>query len=263
MSDELNGRVSLVTGGSGGLGADIARELASRGSDVILVARSEDALRENAAELQSKHEVTADVIPMDLARREAPEELTEAVDDLGRQVDILVNNAGFGIFGEFLETDWDDQRGLLELDICTPVHLSHIFARRMIERGWGRLMQVASIGAYQPAPTYATYSAAKAFLWSWGEAFAYELEETGVSNTVVCPGVTETGFFERAGQNKTLFQKTAMMDSPTVAGIGVRAMLKEKLNVIPGLLNAVTFRFSQLLPDRLRLWAAYQSMKNE
>lgn len=263
MAEQLEGRTALVTGGSGGIGVDIARELAERGCDIVLVARREEKLKDVAGEITGDFGVETDWVSMDLARREAPPELYEEMQERDHEIDILVNNAGFGVFGEFMETDWDRQESMLELDIFTPVHLTRLFAEDMIERGWGRMMQVASIGSYIPSPTYASYSAAKAFLLSWGEALAFELDGTGVSCTVVCPGVTETDFFERAGQNKTIFQRASMMNSPTVARIGVRAMLKRRRSITPGFLNALVVWLTRFVPRRLLLWMGYQTMKNE
>ena len=263
MARELDGRTALVTGGSSGIGADIARELAERGSAVVLVARREEKLREIADELSSEHDVEADYVAMDLARREAPRELYDEMAERGHQIDILVNNAGFGVYGEFMENDWEREETMLELDMITPVHLTKLFGADMVERGWGRMMQVASIGAYQPSPTYATYSAAKAFLLSWGEAVDYELEGTGVSSTVVSPGVTRTEFFDHVDQEQTWYQRMTMMESRTVAAIGVRAMLKKRMSIVPGFFNALAVWMVRFTPRRLVRWIAYQTMKNE
>jgi len=263
MTERLDDRTALVTGGSSGIGVDIAREIADRGADVVVVARREEKLREVADELESDFDVEADWVSMDLARQEAGAELYREIDGRGDAIDILVNNAGFGIYGEFLETDWDRQQSMLNLDMMTPLRLSYLFGRDMIERGWGRMMQVASIGSFQPSPTYGTYSAAKAFLLSWGEAFDFELDGTGVSSTVVCPGVTRTEFFDRVDQQLTLYQKATMMDSSTVAAVATRAMLDQRMTIVPGFINALATWMVRFLPRRFVRWFAYQTMKND
>lgn len=263
MAETLEGRTALVTGGSSGIGADIARELAGRGADVVLVARREQRLQERADELTDEFGVDTDWIAMDLARREAPEALYEETVDRGHAVDVLVNNAGFGIYGGFLDNDWDRQEGLLELNLVTPIQLTKLFARDMIDRGWGRILQVSSFGAFQPTPTYGLYSATKSALLNWGEAFDFELDGTGVHCTVTCPGVTRTEFFEQVEQEQTWYQSLTMTESSTVAERSVRAMMNGKMSIVPGFLDALTIFLIRFLPRRFVRWAAYQTMRND
>lgn len=263
MSDALSGRTALVTGASSGLGVDFAREIADRGADVIVVARREERLREVADELEDDYGVDADVITQDLARPDGAEALYTEVADRGHEVDILVNNAGFGLYGNFLDYDFDEHRDLLEVDVLTPMELSKLYAEEMIDRGWGRILQVSSIGAFQPTPTYATYTAAKACLHSWGSAFNDELAGTGVSSTLVCPGPTATEFFDRSGQELTTYQRLAMMQSDVVARKGVRAMLRQKTKTVPGLVNKLTVWMTGFLPGALRRAMAKWTMTSD
>lgn len=247
---ELKGRTALVTGASSGLGADFARELAARGADVVLVARRKERLEALAGELRTAG-TRADVVTRDLADAAARASLFEEVTRGGRAIDVLVNDAGFGLFGRFVELGWDRERQMLEIDVVALVHLTKLFVRPMIERRFGRILQVSSIGAYQPSPTYATYSAAKAFVLSFGQAIHDELRGTGVTCTVVSPGVTATEFLTVAGQQPTPYQRWTMMSSPAVARAGVNAMLRGKPSVVPGLVNALgAFSMSRLLPRR-------------
>ena len=150
---------------------------------------------------------------------------------------MLVNNAGAGVFGPFLATDWARQRQMLALDVVALAHLTHRFAKDMAARGGGYILQVASIGAFTPTPTYATYSAAKSFVLSFGEALARELKPQGVRVCTVCPGVTETEFFDAAGQPRSLFQRMSVMPATAVVKASVGALLRGKTSVVPGLLN--------------------------
>lgn len=248
MTKDIHGKRALVTGASSGLGVDFARELARRGADLVLVARREQALEQVAAELRRDHGVAVDVVAMDLGERDAPQRLYDTLEARGLSVDILVNNAGFGLHGPFLEIPWEREREMLELDIVTLVHMTKLFARGMAARGEGRIMQIASIGAYQASPTYASYSAAKRFVLDFGQAINHELKGTGVSCTVVSPGVTATQFLEVAGQKPTLYQRLVMMKSPQVARIGVRALLARRASIVTGWMNVLTAWFATLSP---------------
>ena len=248
---DLRDHWALVTGASSGLGTDFARELARLGCHLVLVARREERLNELAREVRDRHGVQVDVVALDLGTREGPGALHRRVQELGRPVDVLVNNAGFGVYGTHLEADWDRERGMLDLDIAALVHLTKLFAGDMVSRGFGRILQVASIAAYQPCPTYAAYGAAKSFVLHFGEAVNFELRGTGVSCTVLSPGVTRTEFFEVAGQSLTWYQRLAMMQSEEVARTGIEAMVRGRSSVVPGLLNKFTTWSVRFLPRDL------------
>jgi hypothetical protein len=152
----------------------------------VLVARSEDALAALADELARGHGAAAHVVPADLAAREGPAAVARAVEDLGLEVDVLVNNAGFGLYGPFSRLDWARERAMLELDMIVPVHLTKLFLPGMLERRAGWILNIASIGAYQPSPLYASYSAAKSFVLNFTEASATSCGAAG-SRPPPCP----------------------------------------------------------------------------
>jgi short-subunit dehydrogenase len=258
----LKGKTALVTGASSGLGVDFARELARRGCRLVLVARREELLKKLQGELQSQHGITAIVMTLDLGDEGAPQMLYDALKAQQVSVDILVNNAGFGVFGLELEIPWDKTRQMLLLDIVALTHLTKLFARDMVKRGWGRMLQIASIGAYQPSPTYAAYSAAKSYVRSFSQALNFELRHTGVSSTVISPGVTATEFLQVSGQKPTAYQRLMMMRSDQVAAIGIKAMLKGRYSVVPGFLNWLAALFTMITPDPVNAAAAYRLMKN-
>jgi short-subunit dehydrogenase len=257
---ELRGRRALVTGASSGLGADFARVLAEQGCHVVLVARRADRLEALAKELRERRGVEAHAIAMGLSEPDAPRVLHDRVSKLGLEIDVLVNNAGFGTWGEFLGVPWERELEMLQLDVVALVHLTKLFGAEMVRRGRGWILQVASIGAYQPTPTYATYSAAKAFVLSFGEALAFELRRSGVRVTVVSPGVTRTEFLEVAGQRPTLYQRLAMMESADVARAGIRALLRGKPSAVPGLVNQLSAFGMRFTPRRLQARVAHLSM---
>jgi uncharacterized protein len=258
----LAGKTALVTGASSGLGVDFARELARRGSNLVLVARREERLKQLQGELQAAHRVKVMVVTLDLGDPQAPQVLFDHLKAQGTTIDVLVNNAGFGVFGMELEIPWDKTRQMLMLDIVALTHLTKLFARDMVQRKLGYILQVASIGAYQPSPTYAAYSAAKSYVRSFSQALNYELRGTGVSSTVISPGVTATEFLQVSGQRTTWYQRALMMTSADVAAIGIRAMLKRKYSVVPGFLNWLIASFTFVTPDPINAAMAYQVMKN-
>lgn len=261
-SASLAGKTALVTGASSGLGVDFARELAQRGASLVLVARREELLKKLQAELQERHGVSVMVVTLDLGDPAAPQTLFDHLKAHNVPVDILVNNAGFGVYGPELDIPWDKTRQMLMLDIVALTHLTKLFAREMVRRGAGYILQVASIGAYQPSPTYAAYSAAKSYVRSFSQALNFELRGTGVSSTAVCPGVTATEFLQVSGQKPTAYQRLLMMTSAEVAAIGVRAMLKRRYNVVPGFLNWLVSVFTFITPDPVNAATAARLMKN-
>ncbi len=250
---DLRGWTALVTGASNGLGVDFARELAARGCTLVLTARREAELNTVAAELRARHGVRVEVVACDLGVAGAAEHLHTTCVARGFVVDVLINNAGFGLYGPFVEIDDGREQAMLQLDILSLVGLTKRFVRDMVGRKRGFVMQVASIGAYQPSPYYASYSAAKAFVLSFGVALAHELRGTGVSCTVVSPGVTRTAFLEVAGQTPNTFQRATMMESAEVARIGVAAMLAGRSSIVTGWMNALNSWLMSMLPRR---WSA-------
>lgn len=259
-NENITGRWALVTGGSSGLGVDFARELASRGCNIVLVARREGRLKEVRDILIRQYGVKAEYEAMDLVPEEAPGTLYGKLKSRGREIDILVNNAGFGLFGEFLELDWNEEQQMLRLDMLALTHLTKLFARDMVQRNTGYILQVSSIGAYQPSPTYATYSAAKSYVLNFGEALNYELKGTGVSCTVISPGIADTEFLEVSGQKPSLYQRLMMMESREVASAGINAMVRRKSSVVPGLLNKITIFTTRFIPRTWMARSAYYLM---
>ncbi|HEY0601788.1 MAG TPA: SDR family oxidoreductase [Herpetosiphonaceae bacterium] len=260
MDTNLRGRTALVTGASSGLGVDFARHLAARGCNLILVARRENQLRAVQEEIRRRYGVDVQIIPMDLATDDAPQALYDQIKAAGKQVDVLINNAGYGLYGQFTEIEWEREKNMLELDIITLMHLTKLFVKDMVARNFGFILLVSSIGAYQPSPLYASYSAAKSFVLNFGEALSYELRKTNVRCTVISPGITATEFLKVSGQQASLYQRLAMMKSEDVTRIGIESMLKGKPSVVPGRLNTLSVWSNRLLPRRLSAAVAYRLM---
>jgi uncharacterized protein len=258
----LQGKTALVTGASSGLGVDFARELAGLGCKLVLVARREDLLKALQAELQQRG-AAATVVTLDLAAPGAAQALHDLLRQQGLAVDVLVNNAGFGLFGRELDIPWERTQQMLQLNMLTLTQLSKLFARDMVKRGFGYILQIASTGAYQPTPTYAAYSATKAYVLSYGEALDYELRGSGVSCTVISPGVTATEFLKVSGQKPTWYHRMTMMSSAEVARAGIRKMLARRPSAVIGWINALAAWSVRLTPRRMAAALGYQLMKND
>jgi uncharacterized protein len=239
---------ALVTGASGGIGLQIARELASRKFNLVLVARSGDKLKQAAVELAGRYGVQALAMAEDLGRPGAGGEVHGELTARGLEVEVLVNNAGFGTAGPFTETDLASELEMIQLNISALTELAKLFVKDMAARGRGRVLNVASTAAFQPGPFMAVYYATKAYVLSFSEALAYELKGTGVTVTALCPGPTRTGFDARADMGDSpLFKSPLVQDAATVARRGVEGMLKGKPLVFTSFANwllAFSVRFS-------------------
>lgn len=242
---------ALITGASGGIGFELARLLAAKGYGLVLVARSGDLLRTAADEFESDYGVPVRVVVLDLEDRSAPDRLVELLREDGCRVDILVNNAAFGTSGAFTDTDLGSELGMLQVNVAALTHLSKLFAREMLERGSGRILNVASTAAFQPGPFMAVYFATKAYVLSISEAMAEELRGTGVTVTALCPGPTKTGFQRRAAMEESTIGSQGMMDPRVVARAGLDGLMRGDRIVIPGVRNRLFTRAVRFLPRKL------------
>jgi short-subunit dehydrogenase len=243
---------ALITGASGGIGEALARELAAQGHNLILVARSVDALDALGTELAGSHGITSTTIGADLAQSGAGRALAAELQTRGLGVDVVVNNAGFADFGEFAHAELDKTTQMLTLNIATLTELTHELLAPMLERGTGRVLNVASTAAFLPGPLMAVYYATKAYVLSFSEAIAEELKGTGVTVTALCPGPTASGFQARAAmEDSKLVKGKKVMDAATVAKIGVAGMMAGKPVVICGFKNKVQAVMPRFLPRRM------------
>ena len=245
-------QTALITGASGGIGYELAKLFAKDRCNLVLVARSAGKLTRFADELRREFGISAKAIPLDLTAVSAPQDLFDQLQRESVAVDILVNNAGYGVLGEFAKVSLEDILGQIQLNITALTHLSKLFVGPMIERRSGKILNVASTAGFQPGPLMSVYYATKAYVISFSEALANELDGSGVTVTCLCPGATDTGFQSRAGlENTLLFKKLRPMDARTVARDGYRGLMAGKPIVISGLRNwllAESLRFS---PRRL------------
>ncbi|MEV4615017.1 SDR family oxidoreductase [Kitasatospora sp. NPDC049258] len=238
---------ALVTGASSGLGAEFAAQLAARGHDLVLTARSADRLEALAAELRAAHGRRVDVVVQDLAAPGAAGLIAAELEALGRPVDLLVNNAGFGTCGRFEENTAERDRDQLTVNVVALVDLTHAVLPGMLARRSGAVLNVASVAAFQPAPYFAVYASTKAFVLNFSLALRQEYRKRGVRVLALCPGPVETGFFEAIGTRKAAVGR--MTTPQQVVRAALRALDRDRPYVTPGLSNLVT---AHLAPRRSR-----------
>ncbi len=226
-----NGQRALVTGASSGIGASFARELAWRGADLVLVARSRDKLTTLAADLNRSFGVAADVAVIDLARPSAAEDLAAELSGRDLQIDILVNNAGFGLFAPLDQADGAVLSGMVQLNVAALVDLTRLYLPGMLDRNRGAIINVGSTAGFQPVPYMAVYGATKAFVLSFTEALWAETRGTGVRVTALCPGSTDTGFFDVAGEDAQVGRR---ISPERVVHAALRALDRRRSTVVTG-----------------------------
>jgi short-subunit dehydrogenase len=248
---ELTGQRALVTGASGGIGAEIARALARRGAALVLCARREAELEQLAVELRTVHGVTAEVIVADLSVAGAAMQVWRQA-TASSAVDVLINNAGFGHFRPFGDIALERETEMLRRNIIALVELSHAFVDAHRDRSRERpayLMNVASIAAWQPVPHFATYAASKVFVRNFSEALHLEQKGKGVRVHCLCPGGTHSDFHATAGAGDYgAIANASMLPAAAVAEKGVRAMLRGKKTLVTGVLNKISCFFTGMMP---------------
>lgn len=244
---------ALITGASAGLGKEMASLFAADGHDVVLVARQKAKLEEVAHAIETAHpKVKAGVIAADLGDPKAPAHIEEVVKTRGLEVDYLVNNAGFGSNGRFVDLDLARELQMIDVNCRALLELTHRFAKPMVERKSGKILNIASTAGFQPGPFMATYYASKAFVVSFTEALAYELRGTGVTVTCHCPGATATDFASTAGNDKSkLFQRSGVADAKAVATHAYEAMKAGEVLAVHGALNWLGVVGTRLTPRSL------------
>ena len=250
-SGRRRAQTALVTGASSGIGEALARRFAQEGYGLVLVARRSERLQALATALSAAHGVKVTVAVADLSRPEAPAQLAAAMQRARRPIDVLVNCAGVLQHGRFVDTPATRHRELIELNVVALTSMLAHFVPPMVRRGRGRVLNVASIAAFQPVPSLATYAATKAYVLSLTESLAEELQGTGVTATALCPGITATHMLAAAGRSSPQLRRlpaVAIGSADEVAAEGVDACLRGEVIRVPGALNLATVLAGRALP---------------
>ncbi len=252
---------TLITGASSGIGEVFARKLAARGRNVLLVARSEDKLITLCNELGRSSSIRAQYVAMDLSQPESPARLFEEAEKRGLVVDMLINNAGFGSMGEFSKLDLARELNMIDLNIKSLVELTHRFLQPMVQRRQGVIINVASTAAFQPVPLMATYAATKAFVLSFSEALWEENRPQGIKVMALCPGVTDTNFFEAARGQKPPARISQTPEE--VVDVALRGLAHGKSHIISGWTNFLMTQSERLAPRSLIVRIAGRMMRSQ
>lgn len=252
---------TLITGASSGIGEVFARKLAARGRNVLLVARSEDKLITLCNELGRSNSIRAQYVALDLSTPEAPARLFAEAEKRGLQIDMLINNAGFGSMGEFSKLELARELNMIDLNIKSLVELTRLFLQPMIERKQGAIINVASTAAFQPVPFMATYAATKAFVLSFSEALWEENRPYGIKVMALCPGVTDTNFFEAARGQKPPARTSQSPED--VVDTALRGLARGQSHVISGWTNFLMTQSERLAPRSLVIRLAGRMMRSQ
>lgn len=247
---------ALITGAASGLGLEFSRLLAADSYDLVLVDKNGDGLEQAARSIQDSYGTTTRIIQKDLGVNGAAEELIAELDQ--QEFDILINSAGFGLFGFFADTEWKFEESMLNLHVMNLTLLCKQVVQKMIRRGSGRIMNVSSLAALQPGPLMNIYYASKAYIHFFSEALANEVKGTGVTVTVLLPGLFNTNFASTAARNSGSPEKKEKIVTTTVeevARTALKGMMKGRIRIIPGFSNKLLSLAPRFLPRNLMLYA--------
>jgi short-subunit dehydrogenase len=243
----------LLTGASSGIGYEMATQLASKQMNLILVARSETKLQKLQNELIARHGISVRYFVKDLSNVQAAIDLYKEVQQEKLLVTALINNAGVGNYGEFIETSLEEELKMIELNISSVVALTKLFAKDMVSRRSGKIMNVGSVLSFLPFPYYSVYSATKAFILAFSETLAAELEGTGVIVTSLYPGTTDTGFTTDKMQTTNHYKSDKPMHPKVVAEQGVKHLLHGKGKKVVGFQNWFNSKLPGFVPDAIMM----------
>ena len=259
---EATNKTALITGASSGIGYELAKLFANDQFNLVLVSRNEAQLNTVASELKQLGAPNVTVIAKDLSKDGAAAEVYEETKRSGLEITHLVNDAGIGQRGLFWETDFKKDQEIIHLNVISLVHLTKLYLKDMLARNEGKILQVASIAAYQPTPMLAVYAATKAFVLSFGDALINELKDTNITLTSLIPGPTDTDFFNKADAEDTVAAHHA--DEPAkVAKAGYSAMMKGEHHAVATVMVGAQVAMSNVLPNEAVTAMAKNFMKEE
>lgn len=245
-------KTALITGASSGIGLELSKIFARNNYNLVLVSQNEENLKK-AASIISKENAKIEIytVARDLSKVSAPQEIFEYTLKNSIHVDILVNNAGIQVYGNFHDVNMTDTLNLMNVNMFAMIQLTKLFVDGMIKRGHGKILNLASTGAFQPCPLNAVYCGSKAFVLYVSEAIGEELKGTGVTITTLCPGATRTNFAKRAKIENTKLFRGKLLESSKVAEMGYKALMRGKSVVITGIANKLVAQSVRVIPRNM------------
>lgn len=259
---EFTKPIALITGASSGIGKEFAYIHAEKGGSLILTARRKENLEIIASDLKQKYNTQVAIIALDLSLNDSPQLLFDKVKEMELRVDYLINNAGFGDSGLFAETDLNRDTQMIDLNVSALVKLSKLFGKDMLKRGSGKILNIASVAAFLSGPNMALYFATKNFVLAFSEAIAHEWRPKGVSVTTLCPGPTQSEFFEVANMGEShMIKMMPLPSAKVVATYGYSAMLKGRTVAVHGFFNKLQVFFIRFVPRKWSTAMAAMAMK--
>jgi uncharacterized protein len=262
---DIRGRTVLITGASAGIGKAFAEVFAVKGWNVVLTARRQERLEALAEELSKKHQIQATLIAGDLAQPDGVKQLIEAISDQRLTVDGLVNNAGYGVPGYYARTRWEDQEALLRVMVTAPCELAHVLLTPMVQRRFGRIINVASVAGLVPGSAgHTLYGAAKAFMIKFSQSLLLENRKANVLTTALCPGFTYTEFHDVTGTREQVsrYGKHWWSSAEQVAAAGYDGVMAGRSIVITGRRSKQIAALMKVLPDRVALGMVARQSKS-
>jgi uncharacterized protein len=246
-------KIALITGGSKGIGRALCDKFAQNGYNLILVARDAKALEQAKQEIQDKYKCSVKILSLDLEKRDSVDQIMTTFQKEMEDLDVLVNNAGFAKEGKFGEMTRAEIDGMMDVNMNTMVDLTYKVLPFMVARKRGKILNLGSTAAYTPGPYMAIYYATKAFVVSFSHALAEEYRKDGITVSVLCPGPTESGFFDRAGMRDALLLKAFKpMTAEKVAEAGYNGLIMGKNVIVPGFMNKLSVMSMSLSPTNLK-----------
>lgn len=253
---------AVITGASSGIGEAFAYNLASQGVNLVIAARRTEQLNRLAEKLTEKFRVSVEVCTLDLNDPEAPEKLLQFAKKDGKKVDLLINNAGAGPYRNFLSTSLEEHQKIIQLNLVSLTGLCYKFAKHMVENKTpAYILNVASVASYQAIPKFAVYCGTKSYVRIFSEIFNYEMKDTNVSISCLCPGGTKTEFLDVNNQKTSKSGDRFLMDPAKVATIGLNGTFNKKPVIVPGLFNKLSSFAPRFFPNRINIMMSERAME--
>jgi uncharacterized protein len=261
MTNKMNrNKTVLITGATSGIGYEFSNLYGQLKYNLITTGKDFDKLLLLKANLEKKYLINVEIVKVDLSNIEEVLGFSKYIDSINTEIDILINNAGIGVYGEFAKTDFLKELSMIQVNIVALTYITKIVLKKMLYRGNGKILNVASTASFKPGPLMSVYSATKAYVLSLSEAIAYEIRNSGVNLTVLCPGPTNTNFLKKSSDFELQFINPKKMSNPkTIALTGMKALEKSKGISIPGFRNQLNAFVVKFIPKKLLLHILYRS----